>query len=112
MSELGGIPSWAVPGAKVVCTVDYSKKVTADWRGIIRVPALHEVLTIREVVFAPTTGRPCLRFVEIVNPIAFSYGERGFNLTHFRQLVTRTEEQDVAVFAPLLGTRQPELERA
>jgi hypothetical protein len=110
MSELGGMPAWAVIGAKVVCTVDYSK-VTADWRGIIRVPAMHEVLTIRDVVFSPTSGRPCLRFVEIVNPIVFYFGERGFRLAHFRPVIFRTHEEDVAIFAPLLGARQPELER-
>lgn len=91
---------WALPGAEVVCIDD-------DWdagncpedfgfRSPVRVPMLNEVLTIA------TAQRSDI----IVGGVALTFHEIGahcvFAARHFRPLVTHTQEQDVALFAPIL----------
>lgn len=93
------VPSWAVPGAKVVCVDD-------DWSG--RRPRLkrNSIYTITEVRYhVCTNGKyagnddPVLVLRELYNDDSPS---GGFNILRFRPLVTRSQEQDVAQFRKLL----------
>jgi hypothetical protein len=82
----GGIPSWAVSGAKVVCIR------AADWLGHLRAeipgPRKDEVLTITAVGLHE--GVAYLGFAEHAN------GRHGYHIDSFRPL--RTAEQDVSEF--------------
>jgi hypothetical protein len=126
MSELGGAPAWAVKGAKCICVDD------SDWEGRylngdpvdlaaegIVTPEKGRIYTIRDVIaLAASSLRVAavgVRLVEVDNGhLAHRSVDRTelcFWVGRFRPLITRTKEQDMAIFAPLLGTRQPELER-
>lgn len=93
------IPSWARVGAKCVCTFDFSSFITADEV----VPKKGEIYTISEIVVI--SDNPGFRFSEIVNkPNQYKDGvnECAFYVNCFRPLITRTLEQDMEIFAPLL----------
>lgn len=99
--------AWAKPGVKCVCV---GRPKSTDFRGIIRVPDVYETLTIRDVfigVLSDGTEAVTLRFSEIQNPVVdTTHGmvERGYWAAHFRPLVTRTQEQDLALFTPILDS--------
>lgn len=95
------IPSWARIGAKVV----YIRKHSFPRHDAgITYPQYGDRLTIRDVVDLPD-GRTLLRLVEIVNPVRlcnYGYMEGAFGVKNFSPIVSRTQEQDIALFAPLL----------
>jgi len=97
------IPSWAVRGAKVVCVYNH---VEHPRPGEV-FPAKGQIYTIREV--APSEKFPdeaIAAFAELENPLLRKGGkaEAMFRLKYFRPLVPRSQEQDVAIFAPMLKT--------
>lgn len=97
--------AWAKPGVKCVCIRD-------DWKGFevyermgihvpSRLPMINEVLTINEVmddlshVPGRVTSNIGLTFVELGH-------DWGFALDCFRPLITKSQEDDVALFRSLL----------
>jgi hypothetical protein len=105
MSELGGIPSWAVRGAKVVCIKvgAWSPSDGLDDEAKNH-PILDGIYTI-DMAVTDERGEP---FITLDEFWPFDL----YALASFRPLVTRSAEEDLAIFAPMLGARQPELERA
>lgn len=98
--------AWAVPGAEVVCIDDNWSYATCALFGIeppSRVPMINEVLTIREALpMAHAKGGISLSFEEL-DPVF------GFAVVAFRPLVSRTIEQDMAIFVPWLHEKSPEV---
>lgn len=98
--------AWAKPGVRCVCIDDDWSDYHCKLLGIeppSRVPMLNEVLTIRAVY--PSTIRPyclALQFSELGH-------EFGFPAHCFRPLTTRTLEQDMSHFTPLLTSKEREL---
>jgi len=103
------LPSWAVPGRKVVCVKVPSGKMT-DTTGRVRpvshwgyeFPVVKEVYTIREAFIVSEGAGLYLR--EIRNDHAPNAGGRecGFPLQIFRPVVTL--EEDMLTFRSLLNT--------
>ena len=96
---------WARPGIEVVCIDDDWNFTWYDVRGLRspdRVPMLNEVLTVEQAIPHPWLHSGVgLRF-EGIDPLAY------WPASHFRPLVSRTIEDDIAIFAPLLHS-QPEV---
>jgi hypothetical protein len=93
--------SWAKPGVKCVCVDDTWP--AGSWYGVEALPTRRTEYTIRSLV--DCAGVPCCRLEEIVNaPLDYQEGvvEAAFALSRFRPLITRTQEQDVSIFTPLL----------
>lgn len=88
--EMSDIPSWAVPGAKVVC-VDASKGEISNASRLV----VDGVYTLTDVT--DEFREPACRVRE--NP---SFHWEFIRLSRFRPLVTRTQEEDVAAFRHLL----------
>jgi len=94
-----GIPSWAVLGAKVVCI-----KKGVWFNNISELKSGPEFRKIYEIIKTgySSSGKPfiCVNgFVGIM-----------FNPSRFRPLVSKSQEQDVAMFKSLLHTAPKELE--
>jgi hypothetical protein len=108
MSELGGAPAWAVRGAKCIC-IDGNWQPPYDGTDVPPfAPAKGTKLTVSGI------DGSYLQFDEL--PVLYTrldglVGELWWPASAFRPVIIRTAEQDMAIFAPLLGTRQPELER-
>lgn len=87
-------------GQKVVCVKKDAWADTGSGRALRGgVPSYRQVLTIRQVVTYPDMS--CLLFDEIVHkPRVYSNGvhERNFMAKWFRPLITKTLEQDSAMF--------------
>ena len=97
-------PSWAVPGARVVCVDDSWNKI-----GPSRVPMLHEVLTIKDVL---TRADYAAVGVDCVPACTLSFTELGhdwtFNANCFRPTTpTRTEAEDVRMIKDLTTPMTP-----
>lgn len=94
------IPSWAKPGAKCVC-VDDSPGVSDGPKLTIG-----QTYTIRDAYWSPAFGRLHVRLCELKGRVSFYRGlgiaEGGYRVDRFRPLVSRTQEQDVALFTHLL----------
>lgn len=92
--------SWAKPDVKVV----YVHALSG--RRPTRKPLKYlGIYTIREVVVHPFTGELGLYLAEVTNAVHPIYGlEKGYLIKAFRPLITKTQEQDVAIFAHLLNT--------
>lgn len=89
---MSGIPAWAVKGAKVVC-------IEEPPSGAIR---RGEVVTIALVTdIRDPHGDWGVVFEEVVSPDGFGGFFKG---RRFRPLVTRTQDQDIALFAYLLDS--------
>jgi len=92
--------NWAKPGVKCVCV---ARPKNGDLRGVLRVPDIGEVLTVREVFVGLTEGGQevvALKFHEIVNPLTdtvIGRAERGYPAFQYRPLITQSD--DVALFA-------------
>lgn len=95
---MNGIPAWAVPGAKVVCvdgmpSWNYFKGRPAKYSAL---PVLGEIYTISQAVWHqwPFRSGVGLHLLEIQRAGKVS----PYILERFRPLVTRSQEQDVAIF--------------
>lgn len=104
--DMGGLPSWATRGRKVVCI----KVGTGGFGHEVR-PALNGVYTIREIV--TREGADCnfgLRFAEIRNkPDNYFEGfmEFVFRGDRFRPVVPqKTEAEDTAYFRQFLTSEE------
>lgn len=90
------IPSWARVGAKVVCVDD-----TAILGSLPL--SVGSIYTIVGVTVPPKNkhrvGR--LLLADVTNPLT---GDGAFGITRFRPLITKSQEQDVAIFRHLLDT--------
>jgi hypothetical protein len=94
---VSGIPFWAVPGAKVVC-------ISAPLRSrkFSTPPEVGAQYTIRET-FISSHGTSAARLVEIKGTYSRkSKMERGWKLFRFRPLITRSQDDDMAIFRPIL----------
>lgn len=93
---------WAKPGVKCVYIVKRppEKKPT-------RIPLQYlGVYTIRAVIAHPITGELGVYLVGVENEIHKESGmEKGYYLRAFRPLITRSQEQDMELFTPLLDVR-------
>lgn len=98
--------SWAKVGAKCVYVHRHNGQVTRkplEYMG---------VYTIRTVVSHPYLNEIGIYLEGVVNEIHPLYGmEKGYSLSAFRPLVTRTQEQDVEMFLRLVD-RVPNMEVA
>jgi hypothetical protein len=104
--------SWAKPGVKCVCirTAPLALRVAGA-----NYPEVGVVYTVRKVVitsFGPHKGEPSLLLEEVVNtpainprlfPDVHSPLEASMPVDAFRPLITRTQEQDIALFHHLLS---------
>lgn len=97
------IPSWARVGAKVVCVDD-----TAILGSLPL--SVGSIYTIVGVTVPPKNkhrvGRHRraayrLLLADVTNPLT---GDGAFGITRFRPLITKSQEQDVAIFRHLLDT--------
>jgi hypothetical protein len=100
---MDSLPSWARVGQKVVATIRFEAGVYAKpiEKGCI--------LTIRKVFF----GRKAvgLLFLEIVNEKVWTFEgemERSYDISGFKPLISKSIEDDIAIFAPLLNTKKME----
>jgi hypothetical protein len=85
------IPSWAVKGAKIVCVDSQSIDGGSFY------------LTNGKVYEVVTTSAPFVRVIDDRGKLG------GWHISHFRPLVTRSQEQDIAEhFAGHLHQRVPE----
>lgn len=95
--EMSDIPSWAVPGAKVVCI---KAGVTVRNTGLAN-PIAGRIYTISRAFIVPRASHPSMvkdaACVELIECPGIANG-----ITLFRPLVTRTQEEDVAAFRHLL----------
>jgi hypothetical protein len=66
--------------------------------------SIGQVLTIRDIHEDLYSGEPCLLFEEVFNGMNAAGREFGFFISRFRPITTRTQEQDVEQFLPLLNT--------
>lgn len=94
---MSGIPSWAVRGAKAVCVAD-RWNLTCD--ELHRLPMIGEVLTV-EGCFEDERGAG-LWFEEIPVHQGLCSVPHYWAVEAFRPLVTRSQEQDMAIFRPIL----------
>jgi hypothetical protein len=95
--------SWAKPGVKCVCILPNAKWAAARW--FADAPIGGSIYTIREVVDGGTAlllheiqNRQCIVEYEAGPAI----GEPCFGIWRFRPLITKTQEQDVALFRHIL----------
>lgn len=93
-------PTWAVPGAKVVCVDDAWNK-----GGPTRLPMLREVLTIKEVLTRDDYAAVGVSYV--IPPVVLSFHELGhdwtFNAGNFKPLAEpKSEAHDVALFEDIV----------
>lgn len=104
---------WAKPGVKVVCVnADPTAAPTTRFKYSPNMDGIRAraVYTIREVVLDELEDIPTLLLEEISRPWQGPRRtrEHGFWIGRFRPIVTRTQEDDVALFAPILTTRERE----
>jgi hypothetical protein len=108
---MDSLPSWARVGQKVVCVDDYPHPLE-DMEGVLRspqtwnmkLPIKGEVYTISGVV------KDGLLLKELssgyIHPLTGI--EMGFKISRFRPLISKSIEDDIAIFAPLLNTKKEE----
>lgn len=97
--------AWAKPGVKCVCVTDVGFDAALKYG--MAIPFAGRTYTIREVrEFDFGVG---VLLAEVVNrPAEWANGvsEAAWQIECFRPLVTRTQEQDVAIFMPMLRTEK------
>ena len=104
--------SWAKPGVKCVCIDDFMPTIPPpagyeSWGDDFELVA-GTTYTIRDRFFDTELGFEVVRLAEIYRPLLFGESfEAGFLISRFRPIVTKTQEQDVALFKAIL-TSVPE----
>lgn len=105
---MSGIPSWAVPGAKVVCIKGFKPEdaINGKCHSFARLPR--------------TGGLYIIKFAELhetdVGPLCFigltAFGGDGFDILQFRPLVSEADDlrlfRDIADKAPADLTEEPD----
>jgi hypothetical protein len=106
----GGIPSWAVRGAKVVC-IDAdspaSNGYSAPWRAGERIENGHTYTLVH--CWVSDWGVPVCDLAEVKRSTEAQRengGKAAYRLYRFRPLVTKTQEQDVGLFRHLLDDKR------
>jgi hypothetical protein len=98
---MSGIPAWAVRGAKVVCRTPFQHKNGLQRRLAPVLPAPGGIYTIEAVDICSVSGIVDFILVEIETGRFF--GEViAWDASHFGPIVTRSHEQDMAIFRPIL----------
>lgn len=96
------VPSWVKVGAKVVCV---NAPKSSSYKE--QMPEVGSVYTIREIY-----REKAIRLKEINNDVCkYLDGniECSFLIECFRPLVTKTLEQDMEIFAPLLNVKEEDI---
>lgn len=99
------LPSWAVPGRKVVCVDDRERNPPRDdieWVGTLDGLTAKTTYTIRAADYDPLTHSPVVHLVEIVRPPCEFSGDAGYLVWRFRPVVAL--EEDMLTFRSLLNT--------
>lgn len=94
--------AWAKPGVKCVCVdadPDRFVKLQPSWRDDGFPIREGIIYTICEVLVHPGADLVAVRLVELPDR---SIGDYGYALSRFRPLASRTQEQDLAIFRPIL----------
>jgi len=102
--------TWAKPGVRVVYINDHYGPEA--WYGSETLPVIGRQYTIREIILMGGEV-PCCRLVEIENEVldyTFGFYEAAFSLERFRPLITRTQDEDLEQFIPLLETKPHEVD--
>lgn len=89
-------------GQQVVCIDDsqWRRDVVARWG--IALPSKGSVYTVCEILIGPSSGEPCIRLEEIVNPLcdfAEGRGEAMFKARYFRPV----RKTDISIFTAMLN---------
>lgn len=98
------LPSWAVPGRKVVCVDDEERDVYVpgvDWVGTLDGLTKGQIYTLRCAEYDPITNEPVVHLVEITRDMDDA-GESGYLVRRFRPIVTL--EEDMLTFRSLVNT--------
>lgn len=99
------VPSWARVGAKVICVnveILPHQKASTYRRSSLDQLKVGATYTISGIGHA-STGRPGLWLAEASCTWKWKDGrEAGFDMTRFRPIVTRTQEQDVRTIKSML----------
>jgi hypothetical protein len=105
------LPSWARVGQKVVCVDDYPHPLK-DMNGVFRPPQTWNInLPIKGEIY---TISGILKGGFYLKELGTGYihpetkEEFGFRASRFRPLTSKTIEDDLAIFAPLLNTKKME----
>ncbi len=90
--------SWAKPGVKVVC-IDASQTDKFGLEHVIFEGSVYEIEWVGEL-----EGQVCVRLVGVSRDLSVSTGpvDHPFRLSRFRPFTTKTIEDDMELFAPLL----------
>lgn len=116
------MPSWARIGAEVVCVDDaFGDAVALDLLGIVRLPMLHEVLTISWAGIGPardvylrgrlvgrSAGGAWLLFAEIPVRQGHALGI-AWPADHFRPVLRGSLEDDLALFRRIADAARREV---
>jgi hypothetical protein len=96
------LPSWAVPGRKVVCIRGGFANRSSRGHRNNKQPKTKEIYTIRTTGASWIDGLPVLLLHELPNPDLSGIGDYGWACTRFRPVVTL--EEDMLTFRSLLNT--------
>lgn len=103
--------AWAKVGAKCVCIREPNASQRLSGAAYPVKGQVYTVRDVRVVTFGKGAGDVCLLLEEIYNPAQLnaylgrqSPLEPGMPVDAFRPLITRTQEEDLAIFRPLLET--------
>ena len=100
---------WVKIGAKCVWI---DNKLARKILDVEIYPVKGVIYSIREIIVSDVIQNElCIRLNEIHNPIInYNNGteELMFYVYHFRPLITKTQEQDIAIFNKLLKTKKVE----
>lgn len=94
---MSGIPAWVRPGAKCISLYDFPDARAHGFDA----PRAGTIYTVREIDQGPGVY-DCIRVMEITNPTCDDGWEPSWVIKRFRPVVTRSQEQDVAIFRPIL----------
>ena len=90
--------SWAKPGVKCVC-IDASPYESPGHPPLFGWPIERRVYTVKAVgQFHPHYDGVMLQIAELANPALIDGRDCGWDIRRFRPLITRTQEDDVALF--------------
>lgn len=102
-------PPWVRPGVKVVCVSRTRLHLSIIKEYDLEDAVVGQVYTIRDTMVR--FGQVGILLAEIRNnSVPGDSIEWGFSVERFRPLITRTQEQDLEQFIPLLETKPHEVD--